>query len=67
MQPEDFKQSIYEAFLIPRKEIEKQISSQNAVIGFILGCFISWWDYFIMRHYFIIYLDNIDVALDYPC
>jgi len=40
MQPEDFKQSLYEAFLIPRKEIEKQISSQNAVIGFILGCLL---------------------------
>jgi len=40
MQPEEFKHSLYEAFLIPRKEIEKQMSSQNAVIGFILGCLL---------------------------
>jgi len=40
MQPEDFRQSLYEAFLIPRKEIEKQISSQNVIISFMLGCLL---------------------------
>lgn len=40
LQPEDFHKSLYEEFLVPRREIEKQINRQNEVIGFILGCLL---------------------------
>lgn len=40
LQPEDFHKSLYEAFLIPRKEIEQQINRQNKYITIILGCLV---------------------------
>jgi len=40
LQPEDFHKSLYEEFLIPRKEIEHQINRQNKYITIILGCLI---------------------------
>jgi hypothetical protein len=40
LQPEDFHKSLYEEFLIPRKEIEHHINKQNKYITIILGCLI---------------------------
>jgi len=40
LQPEDFKKSLYEEFLIPRKEIEHHINKQNKYITIIIGCLI---------------------------